>query len=305
MTLDALESKLRRPSGNRVGRRWVLPLKFQYRRVHAFGMQCCPDCLAEDEMPYYRRAWRLAFMTVCPRHKRLLLDQCPACESPIHYRATPAATRGPDADPASLASCGWCGLDFRDLSFGQYDERSLTLERGDYHFSRQSPRFRRPLISKIRRDAHFQGRLLEAVSGGDYVLNGTPLAVRELMEGLFQLTRLLMHLPGAEAWRRALHELADDMRLCGVESDRAILQFEVLRVEERDRIMTPLAWLLNDWPARFHKVSEGAGVGRQQLLKNARPVPTWLKQEVARYSRLEGYDHLRPHINGTKEGARR
>ncbi|MHA1679930.1 MAG: TniQ family protein [Promethearchaeota archaeon] len=40
-------------------------------------MKYCPLCLKEDEFPYYRRSWRLKFVTCCPVHRILLHDRCP------------------------------------------------------------------------------------------------------------------------------------------------------------------------------------------------------------------------------------
>jgi hypothetical protein len=40
----------------------------------------CPGCLAERE-PYFRLDWRLAFVTVCPRHRLPLLERCGDCRA--------------------------------------------------------------------------------------------------------------------------------------------------------------------------------------------------------------------------------
>lgn len=40
----------------------------------------CPGCLAERE-PYFRLDWRLAFVTVCPRHRLPLLEHCDYCKA--------------------------------------------------------------------------------------------------------------------------------------------------------------------------------------------------------------------------------
>jgi hypothetical protein len=48
-------------------------------RWRATWLQACPCCLAEDQYPYFRRAWRLATTIFCLRHARRLIDRCPAC----------------------------------------------------------------------------------------------------------------------------------------------------------------------------------------------------------------------------------
>lgn len=49
----------------------------------ATWLQACPSCLAEDQNPYFRRAWRLATTIFCPRHARRLIDRCPACRQAL------------------------------------------------------------------------------------------------------------------------------------------------------------------------------------------------------------------------------
>src|SRR5918911_766517 len=50
------------PYGNT---RWIMPVGIYHRTRRRYGLQFCPRCLAEDKEPYYRRAWRLAFVTFC------------------------------------------------------------------------------------------------------------------------------------------------------------------------------------------------------------------------------------------------
>lgn len=58
------------------------------RRLH--GQQYCPECLAEDPQPYFRREWRLAFVFACRRHRRPLRDGCPHCDTPVVFHRSPA-----------------------------------------------------------------------------------------------------------------------------------------------------------------------------------------------------------------------
>lgn len=51
-------------------------------RKHRPFQQFCPICLSEA-VPYYRKHWRISFVTVCPDHHCLLHDRCPLCHSPV------------------------------------------------------------------------------------------------------------------------------------------------------------------------------------------------------------------------------
>lgn len=53
----------------------------------------CPDCLAEDrasgKTPYFRLAWDIGAVTVCPKHRAQLVDVCPDCgRTKIRHQAT-------------------------------------------------------------------------------------------------------------------------------------------------------------------------------------------------------------------------
>jgi len=45
----------------------------------------CPDCL--DEQGYWRASWGLSLVTCCTRHRRRLIELCPACEMPVILEA--------------------------------------------------------------------------------------------------------------------------------------------------------------------------------------------------------------------------
>lgn len=85
---------------------WILPLGCR-NRSHAGGLLCCPHCMA-DPVPHYLLQYRLAWHTVCPRHRILLIDRCWRCSSALQ----PNRLR-PDR-PLSL--CHHCGQSLADVS---------------------------------------------------------------------------------------------------------------------------------------------------------------------------------------------
>jgi Zn ribbon nucleic-acid-binding protein len=91
---------------------WVLSMGMYHRKRTAFGMQYCPTCLATDQVPYYRRTWRLAFMTVCPTHEVMLHDRCPQCASPLSFHRAEMGRGGLD-DALEMVMCHACGMDLR------------------------------------------------------------------------------------------------------------------------------------------------------------------------------------------------
>lgn len=91
---------------------WIMPVGVFHRRRRKFGLQYCSFCLAEDNEPFYRRRWRLAFIVICERHHCILQDRCPNCQEPVNFH------RNELGDPkkivaTSLTLCYSCGYDLR------------------------------------------------------------------------------------------------------------------------------------------------------------------------------------------------
>ncbi len=85
------------------------------------GLRFCPICLREDRVPYFRRKWRLSFVTACPDHSCYLWDSCPACGMPINPH------RSPDGLP--YPSCHRCGFDLRKAPIQPLREHEMKAVR--------------------------------------------------------------------------------------------------------------------------------------------------------------------------------
>lgn len=84
---------------------WILTLGIRNRQHYA-GLPCCPQCLADDREPFFRRAWRLAFVVGCEVHGTRLIDRCPDCHALIAPHLCISQLQ-------SLARCATCGQDMR------------------------------------------------------------------------------------------------------------------------------------------------------------------------------------------------
>ena len=71
---------------------------------NSFGQQACPRCLASST-PFYRKAWRLSFATICPKHGTGLIDRCHKCGYAIAPLQTPSERL--------FCHCHNCGADLR------------------------------------------------------------------------------------------------------------------------------------------------------------------------------------------------
>ena len=89
--------------------RWVLPLSLYHRTFRNFGVQFCPQCLAEDPEPYFRLSWRLAFYTFCPKHHILMHDRYHSCKMPVSYhRAELGKANQIEGEPMDY--CWYCAF---------------------------------------------------------------------------------------------------------------------------------------------------------------------------------------------------
>ena len=92
----------------------------------SFGHQFCPQCLATDPIPYFRRVWRTAFVTVCPTHGCYLRDRCESCGSPINFIRTDIG-QGKLVNELEIYNCHHC---HSDLSKQLTNHASQNLQIG-------------------------------------------------------------------------------------------------------------------------------------------------------------------------------
>jgi TniQ len=104
---------------------WVgdLPHRRQLRETPAW----CPSCLAEwkrEARPLYQPLlWMFQIITLCPRHRRPLVDRCPCCQKRQMILATN------QTQPGECTSCGtFLGEEIRDFSGQPGDEQTAWQE---------------------------------------------------------------------------------------------------------------------------------------------------------------------------------
>ena len=236
------------PNGNT---NWILPLGIYHRKRHGFGVQFCPLCLFADPVPYFRRKWRLAFVTICDQHNCLLHDRCPACQAPVIYFRNDLGRRK-DYKLTSHTLCWQCEFDLcrapayspsapDGLSFvalrslvafhdiGWWFQGDATMPYGQLYF-----------------DAlHHLAMFLSSTRG------------RRLLDVIEQET----------GWRA----------LSGCPVKRERLEHRSVRV--RHELLVAALWLLEDWPDRFVRAATSSGLPQSRIL-NDESLPFWFESEV-------------------------
>lgn len=122
---------------------WLTTLQLFHRTRQGYGMQYCPVCLHEDEDPFFRKSWRVAFITTCPKHQCMMRDRCMACGAGVAFHRGDMG-RFDGQHRLSIADCFACGSSLAKNSgdaIEAYDRKvlhwlsdlSLSVMNGDYN----------------------------------------------------------------------------------------------------------------------------------------------------------------------------
>ncbi len=238
--------------------RWTLRVGHIRRRSRRYGLQYCPLCLAQEPL-YFRRIWRLAFVTVCPEHDTPLRDHCPSCDAPIApYKVDVGAhteSRVPSGIP--INRCYECGADLSAVEVSH-------LEKADTSVSA------------------FQAHLLSVLDAGSVTLSDDgDLSSVAYFDGLRILVTTLM---GLRYTRPFSTYVAQRVGLGHVDFDLKATSndFEYQPSEHRHIVMTMLAWLMEGWPERFIQAYAQTGMTQPKLLTIWSEVPAWLEAAISK-----------------------
>ncbi|MFZ6731212.1 TniQ family protein [Undibacterium sp. Ji42W] len=116
MTLRSLESKAFQNFNESGETNFILPLSIFHRTRRGYGQQFCPLCLSTDPVSYLRRSWRLAFNTICSKHKILLRDRCDSCLQPLVPHRADMHHRSSYPEKDSMRRCAFCHKKFGEFS---------------------------------------------------------------------------------------------------------------------------------------------------------------------------------------------
>lgn len=254
-TLRAYEGTLWEEGGSSRSRHWLLLRTIQGQRRGRPGLQYCPQCLRTDATPYFRRCWRLGFVTVCTDHHCYLLDRCPACFDPVNFHLLPY-------DTDTITRCYQCQLDFVGV-----ESRALDTSQGH------------------QRLVTFQTLCLKALANGWYPLAENQMVrLPDYLRVVRHLGRLLVTHRDADLHRTRLGRRLDQPYFvpCWPASKQWAL--EGLSVTDRFRLFLLLAWWLENWPERFITVCLDHLIWPRDLLGHMPSPPLWYEHTVQKVS---------------------
>lgn len=229
---------------------WVLPLKMYHRKRNGFGLQFCPVCLASDAVPYFRKEWRVAFVTVCRRHGNMLLDRCPVCGTAVAVHRLDMATSKAIED-LPLSYCFECGFDLRASSVEmpeKYDKAASTLLRALC----QLPADEMPAKTEI---------------------------------GQLEVLRHLCTLMTSRYKHLCLREfVATQLGIPNPPVTPGKVSFEARPIAERHHLLQLSGWLVVDLERRLGEAWRCRAVRYNHLLKDFADRPDWYTKIVAQFA---------------------
>lgn len=224
---------------------WVLTIGMYHRKRSAYGQQFCPLCLGADEVPYFRRAWRLAFMTVCPNHQVMLHDRCPQCGLPLSFHRAEMGRGGLD-DALEMTMCHECGMDLRQSSV-------------------------RPLQAYL---PETQQWLLALAAGG--------VQAQELDDWnvMHHLARLMM----SEIAHLSLHQhLCKQLSAPEWAMPQGRISIESCELDFRHHLMQLIAYLMLDLEDRLDTAWRSRAIRYNHMLKDFKNAPASYERVVSRF----------------------
>jgi hypothetical protein len=235
---------------------WLLSIGLPHGRRHRPWLQYCPYCLDDDPDPYFRRPWRLTFVTVCPPHRCRLLDRCVACGAPCNIHQV-------SSDAPAITHCYHCQFDARRARAPR-----LATTAGRYRLMQ------------------FQTLLIEGLHRGQYRLSRTESVSTEAFLAVVRhLGRLLSARKYAVALRAGLcGEIGEPYFEPSFPSSRGGV-VEVLSVMDRFPLTLLLAWWLDDWPDQFVAICAMAKLTVTDLRRNFSNPPDWYEEAVGQVAR--------------------
>lgn len=232
--------------------KWILPLNVYHRKRKGFGQQYCSQCLKEDDEPYLRKHWRVAFSTFCTKHQIMHRDRCPECQYPVMFHRSelgkPRMFDGPE-----MCFCTTCEFDLRKsepetVNFIDVDSRDMFVELGE-----------------------------SLQCGNELSLDVDNLAVLRQLCKLINSSVTGQKLCGNLIKHLQLHK---DFLLPNH------MAFELADINQRHNIIQFAIWILRDWENVLEMLWKNKAFRYNHLIKDFPQAPKWFSKHISKLNRL-------------------
>lgn len=257
---------------------WILPT-VAVDGIGGKGMAYCPQCLASDAEPYYRKSWRYVFSPVCPTHRAFLRHGCPSCGKPYNFFYDSSA-QSTMANP--MATCRWCGADMRHVPPSQ--DNSALIDG--------------VLAIQVEINAGI-ARDLFTVDGYGHVHAQPYLkALHACMNSLTDLARA--------KWvvRNYREELPKGMDVAALERKDYVFVIELRSIEEIGILLCLADVLMKDWPDRFMRYTRKHEISPRTYF-TTRVIPYWVTKTAREFFVTTAGGFSKDEIENAKRHLRR
>jgi hypothetical protein len=241
---------------NGMGRGFV-PLGVFHRSRTRAGLMWCPHCLREDNAPYFRKAWRLAYFTVCTRHQVYLEDTCHCCKAPVVPHRSDMFGRNIIPNPSLITHCYRCQANLQECLPQAADAPSVRLH-----------------------------AIFEMALSQGYIHWATNPSLHSVLffDGLNALISGLMSKRGCQRLLGASVFSNIDFS----QSSSGI--WEMMPLPMRRQLMYAVATLLEDWPANFVDLIHQCRLRYSDLKGGRTYLPFWFEKVI----RCEAFRFISP-----------
>lgn len=234
---------------------WILPLGIYHRLHRRGGLQICPNCLREQQTAYYKKDWRLAFVTICMKHEVQLLDKCPTCESPIEFHRLGLGSKKERLPESNLCLCSSCRFDLR------------------YAKSRST----KDLDQALRLPYE---KFLSEFSKSTWSVNNEAFShPLSFYDGVRVIVKTILH-SYSRKFRQNFKEKWGERVSVDVDQRMA---FEYYPVESRFIIMLMACWLIDKWPTNFETIATKKMISRTSFSNSFEKIPYWIQRQLDYY----------------------
>lgn len=208
-----------------------------------YGQQFCAKCLEEDVQPYFRKQWRLAYFTVCLKHRLVFSDRCTACNAAVNYHKLTFMH-------PHIAHCYACGRNlFRQTEYPVDEEDPIVW---------------------------LQSKLKEGMTSGWVKLNSsTVIRTPVFLSGVQYILQAWVTERSSKKLSRSVSTIRKS-KLRPVDGKGTQRRAASLDVIQRYRLLDDVAWLLMEWPDRFVEFCNLSKLTPKTFFKTDRSPPYWL-----------------------------
>lgn len=229
---------------------WITTLQMFHRTRQGFGMQYCPQCLFEDRVPYFRKAWRVAFVTTCSTHQCMLRDRCVGCGAGVAFhRGDMGNLLGQHRE--SIADCFACGA-------------SLASD----------------LVDSVE---SYEPIVMDWLSGiSAAVISGTPSATD--LDNLSVMRQLALLFLSRSSTVKLHDHVCRELAVPPMELVNGKLGFESRLLAERHHVIQLIGWLMMDLESRLRSAWRAKGVRYNHMFKDFDRAPQFYLEIVESFA---------------------